>query len=283
MKWKDLPKERKRALLIRRTVVCVCFAAVLALMGTGLAAAVGAIARSVSSSAESVLSQADPAFSAPSASVPAAAAASSIEPVQSTGTESSAASADAESWFDDAVFIGDSRTMGLENVGGLGDATFYAVEGLMVSTAYTKADIRLNGNLVTVMQAMQNSRFDKVYIMLGVNELGWSSPTAFEDGYRKMITDIKACQPGAAIYLQAILPVTAAKSAEGVYTNDKIAAYNRQIQQIAGEEQAVYLPVDTAVANQDGMLPDDAASDGVHLNAKYCGIWRDYLVGHTQP
>lgn len=35
-----------------------------------------------------------------------------------------------DDWFDDAVFIGDSRTVGLRDYGGLNNATFYASTGL---------------------------------------------------------------------------------------------------------------------------------------------------------
>ena len=31
-------------------------------------------------------------------------------------------------------------------------------------------------------------------------------------------------------------------------------------------------------ADDDGYMPDDAASDGVHFGKKYCLIWLDYLA-----
>lgn len=44
----------------------------------------------------------------------------------------------ADSYFDDAAFIGDSRTQGLQLYTGLPNATFYATQGLMVDTFFSK-------------------------------------------------------------------------------------------------------------------------------------------------
>ena len=53
------------------------------------------------------------------------------------------------SYFDDAVFIGDSRTEGLILYTGLSNATSYAYKGLMVDTAFTKPVINKDGQKVS--------------------------------------------------------------------------------------------------------------------------------------
>ena len=58
------------------------------------------------------------------------------------------------SYFDDAVFIGDSRTEGLITNTGLSNTTAYTYKGLMVDTVFTKPVIRRGENRVSVMDAL---------------------------------------------------------------------------------------------------------------------------------
>lgn len=222
---------------------------------------------------------------APAVSESYATAASGTSPSPESGvfeSESSVSSETPENWFSDALFIGDSRTEGLRNYGGLKGATYYALKGLMVNTVYTRREISENGTKKTVMQAQAAHPFGKIYIMLGVNELGWSSTQVFVDDYTKMVRDIKKAHPKAKIYLQAIFPVSAKKSAESsIYTNDKIASYNHIIKNIAENEDVIFLDTTQAVS-KNGVLPDDASTDGVHLNFKYCAKWCEYLKTHIK-
>jgi hypothetical protein len=264
-----MPKRKKRIrLFIRRTIVCICGAGILYLLGAGAVAIVNGVRMQVQSQTE----QAAPAQSEPTVSM------CDVAP-QETPTPSSSSQAEN---FDGALFIGDSRTEGLENYNGLQGAQYYAIKGLMVNTVYTKPAVESDGEKVTVMQALQRNKFSRVYIMLGVNELGWENTDKFIEDYTKMIRDIKQYQPQAKIFLQSILPVSEKKSAsDKIYNNDKIAAYNAEIEKIAERENVYYLKVNTVISDSKGYLPEDASSDGIHLNRKYCKIWCDYLRTHV--
>lgn len=187
------------------------------------------------------------------------------------------------SYFDDAVFIGDSRTQGFILYNGLSNATAYMSKGLKVDTAFTKEDIEVNGTKVSVMDALaQNASFQKVYVMLGVNELGWAYSDIFIEKYGQLVDKIKEINPDAEIYIQSILPVSEKKSTgDEIYNMQKINEYNALIQKMAGEKTVYYLNVAEAVANGSGYLPEEASTDGVHLNKEYCAIWLDYLKTHT--
>lgn len=279
-------KQIRKRLFIRRGIVCLCLGGALILaVHTTIMAVKGIMAAPVNPSqlssagrgtCVSSTSSQQPASSLAAVPPARASSASSAEDIPVT------ASAKPESWFDDAVFIGNSLTEGLRNYDGLGDADYYAVKGLMVSTVYTKQDIKVNGKKATVMQALQKKTYGKVYIMLGVNELGWSSPDKFVEDYGKMIDDIKKYQPGAKIYIQSILPVSQKKSdSNDIYTNTKINCFNKKIQKIAEGKKVKYLNVSEAVSNSAGVLPESASVDGVHLNAEYCKKWCEYLKTHT--
>ena len=187
-----------------------------------------------------------------------------------------------ESYFDDAVFIGDSRTEGLILYTGLTNATNLTHKGLMVDIVFTKQVINQNGQMVTVMDALKNTQFSKVYIMLGINEMGWPYPETFIEKYAAILDAIREINPEAIIYVQEIMPVSQTVSDTHSYiSNDKINQFNQLIQEMAQEKKAYYLQVSQAVADSTGCLPQEAGSDGIHLTPTYCQKWLDYLLCHT--
>lgn len=185
-------------------------------------------------------------------------------------------------YFDDAVFIGDSRTEGLFLNTSLSNATSFAHMGLMVDTVFTRPLFNVNGEKVPVIDAIKKAEFSKVYIMLGINETGWAYSSIFIQKYGQIIDAIREINPDALIYVQAILPVSQKVSSTHSYVkNPKITEYNQLLLQMAEEKQAYYIDTSSAVAGEGGSLPDDAAPDGIHLVRSYCQRWLDYLMTHT--
>ncbi len=196
---------------------------------------------------------------------------------------SSVAGADeaGDAYFNDAVFIGDSRTEGLMIYGKMPEGTtFYAVKGLNVNTAAT-AQIQDGEEQVTILEGLKRHAFKKVYVMLGVNELGWASENTFIARYGSLLDGIREAVPDAVIYVQSILPVSKEKSDSSVYTNSRIQLYNSLIVQMCEEKGAVYLNVAEAVQDESGALPAEATVDGIHLKRPYYEKWKDYIMTHT--
>lgn len=186
------------------------------------------------------------------------------------------------SYFDDAVFIGDSRSEGFLLSTGLSNAIGFTNKGLMVNTAFTDKVINLDGAKVTVMDALKRTTFSKVYIMLGINETGWPYNNVFIEKYGEIIDEIKEINPQAVIYVQSILPVSKEVSSTHSYVkNSKINEYNTLIKKMAEEKKVYYINVAEAVAGEDGALPQEAAVDGIHFKKEYCEKWFEYLKTHT--
>lgn len=184
--------------------------------------------------------------------------------------------------FKGALFIGDSRTEGLQINTGLTEATFYALRGLAVDTIYTKKFIPAESGdtekKLTVLDALKEKQFSKIYIMLGVNELGWVLEDCFIEQYSKLIQDIQALQPDAEIVVQSIIPVTSKKSSSNkIYTNEKIERYNEMIITMTEELGVTYADLLPAFADENGALPEEGAYDGVHLTKSYYKKWLEYL------
>ena len=188
------------------------------------------------------------------------------------------------SLFDDAVFIGDSRTQGLQMATGLTNAKFLAERSMAVNRCDRDAVFRLaDGSKGTVLQALAEKQYAKVYIMFGVNELGWPSAEAFADSYAKLIDQVRELQPSAVIYIQSILPISAER-AEGdpYYNNENVNAFNAAVQKMVKNRDVVYLDVASVLRDETGALPADASTDGIHLNFSYCWVWLKYLADHQQ-
>lgn len=182
--------------------------------------------------------------------------------------------------FDSTVaFIGDSRTQGFIMYNGLKEVQDYSYIGLMVDTAVTKKFVKTgDGNKITLLEDMKNKNIKKVYIMLGVNELGWSYPEVFKLKYGELIDSIREVKPDCKIYLQSIIPVTESKSnSDDIYNNSKIAKYNEYIKEVAKEKNVNYLDVKSVMIDSEGNLPESASTDGIHIGKNYCEKWLEYL------
>lgn len=185
-------------------------------------------------------------------------------------------------YFSDAIFIGDSRTEGFQLHAGLTEASYLTAKGLNVKDVFEKPLIKGSNGKQTIAQALKEKSYQKYYIMLGANELGWVYSDIFTDKYGQIIDLIREVNPNATVYVQSILPVTDEKSqSDAIYNNTNIVRFNELLKNLAEEKSAIYLNVSEAVQKEDGALQDEATTDGVHLNKEYCLKWLEYLKEHT--
>ena len=186
-----------------------------------------------------------------------------------------------DSWFADAAFVGDSRTEGLLLYSGVKAGGGFAYRGLTVQSARTDRVIPYSGQKMTAIEALAQGRYGKVYLMLGVNELGWYNDARYEKNYAQLIEQVRQVQPDAQIYLQTIIPVTAEKSASSYVNNSQVLVYNEMIAHLAQEKECYLVDVWSAFAGDDGALAPEGSVDGVHLTKQYYARWLDYLKTHT--
>lgn len=182
--------------------------------------------------------------------------------------------------FDETIaFIGDSRTQGFIMYNGLKDVHDYSYIGLTVDTAISKKFVKTNsGEKITLLQDMKKRNIEKVYIMLGVNELGWSYPQVFKSKYKELIHKIREVNNKCEIFVQSIIPVTKSRDkSEKYFNNTRIKQYNQLIKEVAKEENVKYLDVQSVLVNSEGYLPEETSPDGIHIGKSYCEKWLDYL------
>lgn len=189
-----------------------------------------------------------------------------------------------ESYFDDAVFIGDSRTVGLYDYAGLEKATFYASSGLTVYKLFEDPDGAFHDGSWTenIGTALLKRQFGKIYLMIGINEMGTGDVDYFMKHYTEAVEKIRQLQPSAIIYLESIMRVTTERSAQGDYINNQgIDERNQRIAQLADNQTIFYLDVNSVVCDASGGLNPEYTFDGVHLYAQYIDIWKQYLMEHA--
>lgn len=179
------------------------------------------------------------------------------------------------SCFDDCAFIGNSRVLDLKNYGLAKNV--YASVGLTVDTVFTE---KASGSSVVIIDELKGKHFKKVFLMFGDNECGWPNTSVFIKRYAKVIAAVRERVPEAEIYLQSVLPISRAADAKNEYgcNNAAIKKVNEAIKQLAKDEGVRYINPAASMTDSQGFLPDEAASDGVHLRKKYCRIWLNYLA-----
>ena len=189
-------------------------------------------------------------------------------------------------YFSDALFIGDSRTDGLRLYSGIKGASFYCYKGLTIFEMDTKKVIEMDGGKYTVTEALaRGPQYAKIYISLGVNELGYYNDDSFHKTFAAFLEKVRELQPDAVIYLENLVPVNPEKckaNDQAYYVNnDRVAAYNAIYPQLAQEEHVVLLDVAGALSDENGILPADATVDGVHFTKAWYQKWLAFLMEHT--
>ena len=178
--------------------------------------------------------------------------------------------------FDDAVFLGNSVFEGLYRFGVITHGKFYTKVGLNVNSVFTSC---IEGSSVTVIDELKSGSYKKAILYFGTNELGWPSFQGFIDKYSAVIDGVLERQPGCRIFVCGVLPVSKAKSEknENGINNDNVARMNVMLKELCASRNAVFIEVPPECIGPDGALPDEASSDGIHLNISYDRIWAEHI------
>lgn len=191
-----------------------------------------------------------------------------------------------DAWFSDAVLIGDSRTDGLRLYSGIRGADILCYKGLSVFEVMSdKPVVQTKDGMKGVLQVLEEKQYAKVYISLGINELGYNDDQGYADTYAVMVDRIRELQSDADIYLQLLIPINSQKRQETgqpyYVTNKQIGIYNDILRNIAVEKQVYLLDPGEVFTDENGELFYDASSDGIHFYRNGYVRWYEYLKNHT--
>lgn len=177
-----------------------------------------------------------------------------------------------------ALFIGDSRTVGLMEYAQIDNADFFANAGMSVYNIHKKPVSVPNVGKVTLTELLDHKSYDKIYIMLGINEIGYRQDDIVKK-YSELLTFIRKKQPNTILIIQANLHVTKDRSDTDKTTNNQtIDTLNAAIAKLTDGKKSFYLDANPVFDDTDGNLSADKAGDAAHLRAKYYTEWGKWIV-----
>ncbi len=181
-------------------------------------------------------------------------------------------------YFDDALFVGDSRMVGIDMMQTIDGATFFTTVGLSLTGAMsTSADVDGVGT-TTLPALLQSRQFGKIYVMLGINDIG-GSIDALKQTYNNLIDRLRAAQPDAIIYIMSNLHVSATQDSRGTAVNNtNLNALNDYTKTLADGETVFYLECNELFDDANGTLNSEITSDGIHPDGSAYRKWGEWIM-----
>lgn len=189
------------------------------------------------------------------------------------------------SWFAGACVIGHSQAVGMRSSLGIPELDYYAISGLRASYALDCPDFVLpNGRLGTLRKAMETWSYDRIYVLLGINDC-----TAYESGLPRfkiamegVLDLLRETQPQAEICLLSLLPVGEMTTDPERYNRENVILYSQILKTISREYRTEYLDLFRLMADENGYLQSRFNNgDGIHLRTGEYKELKDFLLRHT--
>ncbi len=201
------------------------------------------------------------------------------EPAEEPAAEPAEAPLD-NSFFDDAVFVGDSTSAVLEyyamNVEALGDADFLIREELSLhDMVYNGMTVYYNGQGLPLADALAAGRYAKVYIMLGaLMDLGNYGVDDTLDAWDVLLRTIREKNPNIRIFIESALPI---RDNLPRLSNSTIDEYNEALKKFAEENDCVFVEIGEHFKSANGFLDPGVSRDYGHLIIDAAGTWMELL------
>lgn len=204
-----------------------------------------------------------------------------------------------DSYFDNSVFIGDSISYGLnlyvtekraEGKNVLGKAKFLTSGSLSYANSLWEVSDEsvhpvYNGEKMKLEDAAAQIKPDKIYILLGTNDVDLYGVEATVSNADTLISRLLEASPGAKIIIQSVTPkyIPEDGTEEGL-TNSEIDMLNEALKSFAEEKGYIYMDIASQFKDSEGRLASDYCSDkenmGIHFTDAAYEMWIDYLYNH---
>ena len=189
-------------------------------------------------------------------------------------------------YFSDAVFIGDSISVGIKLYEVMQNTDVFASVGISLENIFTNKAVKLeDGSKVTIFEALDDKPYNKAYIMLGANSL-MSSHEELIKQYGRVIDEVRTrVGDDCIVYIQSVLPVYEEvfhqKYPHNTVTNADIESFNILLAELSEQKGVHYLDVASVIKDENGSLPPKYTSDGLHIGSELYIKWFDYHKTHA--
>lgn len=205
-----------------------------------------------------------------------------------------------DSYFNDAVFIGDSISYGFElyvtekHANGetvLGEAQFLTSGSLSYGNSlWDVSDESVhptyNGEKMKLEDAIAQIKPGKIFILLGTNDVALYGVEQTIANADTEISRMLEASPGAEIFIMSTTPKysPAESDVDGALNNADIDALNVAIRQFAVEKGYNFMNIAPLFKDETGGLAADYCSDkegmGIHFTSAAYDIWLDFLYSY---
>lgn len=182
-----------------------------------------------------------------------------------------------ESFFDDALFIGDSRMVSSAYYARLGKADYFTDVGMNVFQMFSVTASDDNFDATDLTTLLQNRTYKKIFIMLGINECGYPMSSLLS-AYQEDIDTLKSLQPDATIYLLKVYGVSRSVAESASYFSpQRLQEVNDGIAGLADGKKVHCLDASHLYCDDEGYMKEEYTNDGVHPYAKDAALFAQWL------
>lgn len=198
------------------------------------------------------------------------------------------------SWFDDAVFVGDSVSLKLtgyvtktrqSDPEYLGKAQFLTAGSLGSGNALWEVSDKsvhplYQGTKMRLEDSVHACGAKKLYILLGMNDVGLYGVEGAAANMETLLRLILEKTPDLEIFVQSATPIHRGNEKK-VLNNANLLLYNEKLREMCDRNGYHYVDIASVLSDAEGFLPDaycsDASGMGMHFTDEACRIWVDYL------
>ncbi len=121
---------------------------------------------------------------------------------------------------------------------------------------------------------------DKIFIMIGVNDIGRNIPLSVTiKNYNKIISTLQSELPETELFVQSVLPINETLINRKYYTgtNSEIKIMNEALKKLASSFNITYIDLYNVLADKNGGMPSKYTYDGIHLTSEAYIVWTNLL------
>lgn len=202
-------------------------------------------------------------------------------------------------FFDNAVFVGDSVSLKLNlfvSNQRKNDSGFMGTAQFLTSGSYGSGNElkelganesvhpSYNGNEMYLADAINAMNAKKVFIMLGMNDIAVYGVDGSVKNMETVLAGVKEKNPDTTIYVQSVTPIVGTAQ-KGSLTNENLDAYNAGLKTMCEQNSYTFLDVASVMKDSEGNLKREYCSDpdnmGVHFTDEGCKVWINYIRTHV--
>lgn len=182
-----------------------------------------------------------------------------------------------DDFYEHALFIGESRIEGLYT-SGLFDLSDFLYDSAGSIGGIEDEYFTLNDEgSYYIEDVLAQTTYDKVFLMFGMNELGWSNNDYYIEQYQLLIDMIKESNPEVTIYVQSVVYVTEGYEEDVEWiSNTKVDDFNTALKSICDGSTVVFLDINPALTT-DGYLLGDNSTNGFQFTEEHMAVWKQAL------